>query len=358
MRKIICLIEDLSSGGAERQLVYLASVLKRIGYNVQVWTYYPNSFYLPMLQDAEVEYRYIPEAESKIKRLFVLRNRLKKYNPDVVIAYLDTACMIACIIKAMGVKYKLVVSERNTTQFLSKRERLKFFCYRFADKIVPNSQTQSVFIRDNYPNLRSKVTTITNFVDTKKFSPIHHINTRCGIKLMVAGRIVPQKNPKALIRVVKRLCDERIRIDVTWYGDSYDSSFMSECTSLVHCLGISNSFRFLSSVVGIFRVYPQYDAFCLPSLYEGFSNVLCEAMSCGLPIICSNVGDNPRIVCEKLNAFLFNPNDEEDMANTIKKFVFLSERERQEMAENSRNIALSQFSLEQFVLSYERVITE
>ena len=358
MRKIICLIEDLSSGGAERQLVYLASVLKRIGYNVQVWTYYPNSFYLPMLQDAEVEYRYIPEAESKIKRLFVLRNRLKKYNPDVVIAYLDTACMIACIIKAMGVKYKLVVSERNTTQFLSKRERLKFFCYRFADKIVPNSQTQSVFIRDNYPNLKSKVTTITNYVDTKRFSPQNYQKPHKSIKMMVAGRIMPQKNPQTLIRAVKMLRDEGIVIDVTWYGNSYDSSFMKDCISLVQRLGVSSSFRFLPSESDIAHIYPQYDVFCLPSLYEGFSNVLCEAMSCGQPIICSNVSDNPHIVHENQNAFLFNPNHVESIACAIKRFVFLSTEERQRMAEYSRAFALSQFSSEHFISQYELIINE
>lgn len=360
-KKIICLIEDLSSGGAERQLAYLASELNRKRNNVQVWTYYPDAFYLPMLQDAGVEYKYFPEAQSKIRRIFVLRDRLRKQNPDVVIAYLDTACIIACMIKAMGARFKLVVSERNTTQSLSKRDRFKFICYRFADKIVPNSQTQSDFIRINYPNLKSKIVTITNYVDTKEFAPQdhwkHHDDIKL-IKLMVAGRIVPQKNPKALIQALKQLCDEGVGVDVTWYGNSYDSSFTLDCTALVQRLGLSRCFRFLPSEYDIASVYPQFDAFCLPSLYEGFSNVLCEAMSCGLPIICSNVGDNSRIVHESHNALLFDPTQVDSIVRTIKEFVLLPMEERQKMARYSREIAISQFSTERFIAQYEQIVNE
>ena len=68
-KKIICLIEDLCSGGAERQLTGLAVLLKEQGYDVEVWCYYPNNFYLQTLVDGNVPYRYIPKAESKKKRI-------------------------------------------------------------------------------------------------------------------------------------------------------------------------------------------------------------------------------------------------------------------------------------------------
>lgn len=49
--------------------------------------------------------------------------------------------------------------------------------------------------------------------------------------------------------------------------------------------------------------YRKADVFCLPSLYEGYPNVVAEAMSCGLPILCSNVCENPYIVEEGAMAF-------------------------------------------------------
>lgn len=358
MKKIVCLIEDLSSGGAERQLVYLASELKKKGYNVQVWTYYPDTFYLPLLQEARVEYKYIAEAEDKKKRVFVLGKKLKDYNPDTVIAYLDTACMIACVIKAMGARFKLIVSERNTTQHLSNREKLKFFMYRFADCIVPNSKTQSDFIISSFPKLKNKVTTITNFVDTQKFMPKQSEVTHEGIKLMVAGRIMPQKNPISLMQAIKILHDEGIQIDVAWYGNSYDDTFALKCNTCLKTLGIEDVFHFKPSVANIASIYPMYDAFCLPSIYEGFSNVLCEAMCCGLPILCGRVADNPYIAHENENAFFFDPNNTNDIVCAIRKFVNLELSERKRMGELSRAIALKQFSREMFISKYEVLINE
>lgn len=356
MKKIVCLIEDLSSGGAERQLVYLASELKRKGYNVQVWTYYPDSFYLPLLKDSGVEYRYFPEAEDKKKRVFKLKKELKLYKPDTVIAYLDTACIIACAIKAMGSNFKLIVSERNTTQYLSKKEKLKFFMYRFADCIVPNSKTQSDFIISTFPKLKNKVTTITNYVDTQKFIPRQSEVSHEGIRLMVAGRIMPQKNPISLMQAIKKLQDDGVMVDVTWYGNSYDETFTNECKSFVNQFGINEIFRFMPSAENIASIYPQYDAFCLPSIYEGFSNVLCEAMCCGLPILCSNVADNPYIAHENENAFFFDPYDVTSIVNSIKKYVSLSAEARHNMGKQSRFYALSQFSSENFVSQYESLI--
>lgn len=358
MKKIVCLIEDLSSGGAERQLVYLASELKRKGNDVQVWTYYPDTFYLPLLNQADVEYKYIPEAKDRKKRILVLRKKLKDYNPDTVIAYLDTACMVACIIKALGAEFKLIVSERNTTQYLSRRERIKFFLYRFADYIVPNSNTQSDYIINTYPKLKPKVKTITNYIDTQKFIPLSSDDCLEGLKIIVAGRIMPQKNPITLMQAIRTLKDEGFLIEVTWYGNSYDKSFTDECLATIRQLGISDIFKFMPSNDNIANIYPQYNAFCLPSLYEGFSNVLCEAMSCGLPILCSRVADNPYIAYENENAFFFDPKDVPSIVKAIKKMASLSKEERRNMGKKSRSLSLSQFSKEKFILQYENLINE
>ena len=358
MKKIVCLIEDLSSGGAERQLVYLASELKRKGHDVQVWAYYPDTFYLPLLKESGVKYNYIPEGADKKKRVFVLWKALKDYNPDVVVAYLDTACMVACVIKAMGARFKLIVSERNTTQYLSKKERLKFFLYRFADSIVPNSKTQSVFISLSCPKLKKKITTITNYVDTVKFRPLNLKESHAGIYLMAAGRIMPQKNPISLMQAVKILHDEGIHIEVTWYGNSYDESYAKECASFVEILGINDYFKFVPSTNDIANIYPKYDAFCLPSIYEGFSNVLCEAMCCGLPILCGRVADNPYIAHENENAFFFDPNNVNDIVCVLRKFATLGFLERRTMGELSRTMALKQFTREMFVSKYELLINE
>lgn len=356
-KKIICLIEDLSSGGAERQLSGLAVLLKERGYEVEVWTYYPGDFYLPVLMQAGVKYRYIEEAKSSKNRIPVLYKELKKAKPDTLIAYLDTACTVACLLKVLGLKFSLIVSERNTTQQLTKRERIKFFMYRFANHIVPNSYTQYEFVKKHYPRLESKMTCITNFVDTDKFVPaMVKEETHETLNVLTVARLMPQKNILKYIEAIKKVIDEGIKVSVSWYGNDLNDDYSVSCKNLIKKMGISDSFHFYAVKRNILEEYQQADAFCLPSSYEGFPNVVCEAMCCGLPILCSNVCDNPRIVEHDKNGFLFDPSDSQEMAKEIMRFANLSDKEKEMMRAANREKAISLFSSETFLKKYMEII--
>ena len=356
MKKVICLIESLGSGGAERQLSGLAALLRQNNYDVEVWTYYPNDFYLPILQEANVTYRYIAEAQNKKQRLWVLRRELRKANPDTVITYLDTACMVACVIKSMGARFRLIVSERNTTQHLSKRERLKFFLYRFADFIVPNSHTQAEFVKSHFPNLAHKVECITNFVDTNRFVPAQERAERAPRRILTVARVMPQKNVVGYIKAVKLVVDGGFSIRVDWFGNSVDENYYNLCKQMVKDNGLENVFVFHPAKQNIIEEYQTADIFCLPSFFEGFPNVVCEAMCCGLPIIASNVCDNAQIVEEGVNGFLLDPHNEQQMAEVMIRSLEMTENRKVEMGNTSRTLAIEKFSLTAFISKYINII--
>lgn len=102
--------------------------------------------------------------------------------------------------------------------------------------------------------------------------------------------------------------------------------------------------------------YRKADVFCLPSLYEGYPNVEAEAMSCGLPILCSNVCENPYIVEEGVNGFLFNPESPENIATAIHKMIGLTKTERQEMGIRNRILCLERNTEDAFLKSYVKLI--
>lgn len=356
MKKVICLIESLGSGGAERQLTYLASQIKERGYNVEVWTYYPNDFYAPILEENGVTWKYVADAQPPHKRVWVLKKELKKANPDVVIAYLDTCTTVLSIIKLLGAKFKLIVSERNTTQKLSVRERLKFFFYRWADAIVPNSYTQTEFIRKRYPNLSSKLHTITNFIDTDKFCPPKVKIKRDKVRILTVARIVPQKNVLRLLEVVKRLKEEGCQFKYDWFGAVTDKTYYQNCLDLIQEYNISDVFEFHKPSKNIVKEYQTSDVFCLPSLYEGFPNVICEAMSCGLPILCSNVCDNPMIVEEGVNGILFDPELISDMFEKFDSVLTAKRELTQRAGSYYRMQILDKFPKQSFVDYYSNLI--
>lgn len=356
MKRILCLIDSLGSGGAQRQITGLACLLKSSGYDVKVIWYHPEDFYKNALDLNGVKYTN-PVCFSAINKLSAVLKEIRSFNPDVVVSYLDGPCIVACLGKLLGFKYKLIVSERNTTQILSVKEKIKFFLYRVADAVVPNSVTQKNFLESRYPVLSDKVTLITNFLDLKLFAPRELPSSRGdALKIAVVARIVEQKNVITFIKAVKKVVDSGTNVEVHWYGLPFSDEYFCICQETISNFNLDKVFVFEGEVKDINSVYQRADVFCLPSLYEGFPNTLCEAMGCGLPVICSRVCDNPYIVRENLNAFLFDPASVEDISAMILRFCAIPYAQRCLMGKESRRIAEELFSQEIFVSKYVELI--
>ncbi len=356
-RRIVCLIDYLGAGGAQRQMVGLASLLKERGDDVTVVVYYDNTFYKPVLDAGNVEYVWLTQAANKWRRIGCIYRYLKTESPDVVISYLDTPSIVACVCRLLMPKaFKLIVSERNTTQVMTLRERFKFLLYRIADKVVCNSYSQGDFIRMHCPSLAGKTTVITNFVDLERFKVREAYPDNGPIFRMVCvGRVSEQKNVLNFIDAI-RLVSQRHHIEVAWYG-SKDDEYYVACEEKVKEYGLEEIITFHEPVVEIEKIYYQADVFCLPSIYEGFPNVLCEAMSCGLPVLCSRVCDNPRIVEDGHSGFLFNPNDVNSIVRRIERYIALPVAKREELARNARRWIVRNMSTTNFVERYLQEIS-
>ena len=358
MKRILCLIESLGSGGAERQMTGLAVMLKQAGYQVEVLYYVNKEFYLPYLHEHGVAARYLADASSPKKRFFALKNYINEYAPDTIISYSVSSNMICCLLKLFGAKFNLIVSERNTTQEITLRVRSRFCLYRWADHIVPNSYSQAAFIEHWYPRLMPKVKVITNFVDTDKFSPLNlkveHID-KCT-NIVSVGRIVPQKNILTFIQAVARVIADGYKVHVDWFGYDLKDEYSKECHKLIKDNNLEEIFVFHPASHSIEEEYRKADVFCLPSIYEGFPNVLCEAMCCGKPVLCSRVCDNPKIVSEGQNGLMFDPLSVDDMAMSIQRFLDIPDEAKLKMGEISLDIAHNLFSKDIFISKYKSII--
>ena len=350
--KILCLCTGMSPGGAERQLSGLAVMLKENGYNVEAAWYYKSDFFQSYLEENNVSCKHL-YANSYVKQIVKINKEIKRFQPDVIIAYLEGPALICSLLKNLGGNFKLIVSERNTTQLLTLRRRFRFFLYRKVDHIVPNSYTQSNFITQHFPNLSEKITTITNFTDTDFFSPSLLLKKKnAKTKILVVGRINNQKNVHSFIKAISRIDNNKYNFHVDWFGNPTQGPYFEECVNLVHKYNCGDIITFHAASHQIVDEYQEADIFCLPSKYEGFPNVICEAMSCGLPILCGNICDNASIVQEGVNGFLFNPFDECSMTQTIIKMLELPSSSTKKMGEQSRKMAVEKFSKEVFIKKY------
>ena len=169
--------------------------------------------------------------------------------------------------------------------------------------------------------------------------------------------ITEQKNVLLFLEAVALLKKEyNGRFCIDWYGGMKNQYYLEKCRVRIKELDISDVFRLCLPVKDIDKIYPQYHFFCLPSIYEGFPNVVCEAMASGLPVAVSNICDNPNIVSEGEDGVLFNPNNLNDIASALKKLLNISFKELAEMGAKAREKIIKQNSKESFTNKYIELI--
>lgn len=354
--KINLFIDCLGAGGAQRQLVGLAIMLKEKGYDVKVSTYYDIDFYKKQLDDAGVPNELIPGADNTKKRILAVRSYFKKEHPDWVIAYQETPSLVACAAKVLGCNYKLMVSERNTTQVVGMNERVRFFLYRWADAIVPNSYSQEKYLAKHHPWMKRKLKTITNFVDLEHFNFVER-KKRDVPEIAIAASIWESKNTLGFIDAVADLAKKSFKFHVSWYGKTESNiEYFNKCQRKIEDYGVQEYIELKEKTKQIKTVYQTADFFCLPSFYEGTPNVICEAISTGLPVACSDVCDNSIYVHEGVNGFLFNPLDTASIANAFKKMLSVDITEYAKLSARSRAIAEEKISQARFINEYIEII--
>ncbi|RYU90220.1 glycosyltransferase [Mucilaginibacter terrigena] len=357
-KSILCLIPSLGSGGAERQMIQLIQLLNS-EYKIHptVVTYSNKNKDYP--SDIIVTRVKVNEA-SPIKRFFAILKAVKNAQPEAILSYGDLSNIISVLMQLFYNKAKVVVSERNTSLKYDMFTRLRFNLFRFADAVVVNSNSQTEFIKQHARFLIPKLKTINNFTDISKFTfapgQINSIS-----KIGIFARYHSQKNTVRFLEAVKMLNDKGYNhVQYYWYGQNYLnadggptplSAYYFECLELQKNLGLANvSLNGFEKNVG--DRLNEMDAICLPSLYEGFSNTLSEAICCGKPILTGNVCDNPTFCIDGENGFLFDPFNAGDMASAIEKAVTLNNDEAQRFQAKSRELAENIFSKDKFLSAY------
>ena len=358
--RIICFTESLAGGGAEHQMVILAGLLAEEGYDVTLVTYAsvtdhydtpPNVMRID-IGKTRIKNKWL-KALIKILKIFHYFLRVKT---DCIIAYRECAnlrVLLPMIFRRR--KIKVICSDRNTSTHLTfKHKLLLYYLYFRADYIVPNSQTETNFIAEHKPSLKSKLRTIHNFTDLNHFelSPIPvDISV---IKVAIFSRYDKQKNPVGLAFAIHKLKTETKRLfEIHWYGAQLnESSGYLEVCNVVDKLDIADSLFLHPAVKNPASLMKDYHAICLPSLFEGFSNSIGEGICSGKPMLVSNVSDNHIMVKDGYNGFLFNPKDTDSICNAFLQFFNLTYEEMFRMGQNSRIIAENLFNKKQFVKRY------
>jgi len=318
----LLLIDSLGSGGAQRQIIYHAIALKKLGHNPVIVYYHNKNIYHQQLYVYNLNYEYIPKNRSNyIKFIHLLFKYIKKNNIKLITTYLFIPNLIGLFIKIFKRNnIFLIISERTFELNISILNKLTRNLYNFADIITCNSFHQFNFLKTKLPSLKNKIHYLPNIIDFANF-----INTNSNElfknninQIIAVGRVQQNKNPLILIRAIGFLQkSNNIHYNVKWYGSIIDIPYFKLCCNEIEKFDLSNNWEWMGESNNIHNKYLESSIFYHGSFGEGFPNVICEALAIQRIVIASNVYDHPLIIKNKKNGFLFNPNDLDELIHIL-----------------------------------------
>lgn len=358
--KILCVIDSLGSGGAQRQLVALAIGLKERGHQVSFLVYHDINFFSDVLEDAGIGVFKIIEP-NYLKRLYKMRRYIRRSNCNAVLSFLEAANFICEVSGLPWKRWKLIVGERSANPAILKSFKLKLYrwFHLTADFVVANSYTNLQIVQKINPLLSEKnCKVIYNIIDPEKWRPTaDYVPLKDGkLNLVVAASHQYLKNAKGLIEAVNRLNQqEKLRLKIDWYGGKSPDDSYEQSKALILKYNLQKVFFFHPATANILKKMQYGDVIGLFSFYEGLPNVVCEAIVLGKPVIASNVSDIPTLLKNERN-FIFNPKSVEQINLALKYVLSLTEDHLTWIGRMNRNNSIPLFNRNNIVSSYESLL--
>jgi sugar transferase (PEP-CTERM/EpsH1 system associated) len=205
---------------------------------------------------------------------------------------------------------------------------------------------------------------IPNGVDTGRFRPDGQVRDELRARLkaapttMVIGtvsRLDPVKDHRTLLEAADKVLKKGLDLRVVIIGDGPERS------SIEALIGSRSGLRRCTLLTGdidnVHEWLNSFDVFVLPSLSEGMSNTLLEAMAMGVAPIATDVGGNPEVVEHRRSGVLVKMRDPDGISACLMEMA-AAEQWRRALGRNARERVLTHFSLERMVQRYEQMYSE
>ena len=364
-------IHRLNVGGLENGLVNLINNLPDDKYQHAVICLTESTEFVRRIQRADVEIYELHKRDGKDLAIYLrLWKLLRKIKPDIVHTRNLSALEVSVIAALAGVPIRIHGEHgRDIYDLHGKHKRyqqLRRFCARFIHYFIALSQDLEDWLANDVGISREKIVQIYNGVDVERFYPAgeqksERLSMPAGfadassIVIGTVGRLEPVKDQLTLVRAFIELwrtkAEWQAQLRLVLVGDG---SLRLRIEAMLDKAGIKEQVWLAGSRDNVPDILRELDIFVLPSLGEGISNTILEAMASGLPVVATCVGGNPELVQDGVTGTLVQPNDFEAMAETLCTYLKDTVYAHQQgLAGRQRVVQL--FSLTSMMRCYELV---
>jgi glycosyltransferase involved in cell wall biosynthesis len=354
--RILILITTLTFGGAETQVVRLATELKLRGWTVCVVCMVKPNAYVSQLdaQQIPVHSLDMKRGVPDLRAVFRLRSIVREFRPDVVHCHMFHANLLGRVARLFCRMPALVCTAHNFRETSEKdgptwhKELLYHVTDPLADKttIICNAAFERYVRVGAVPPKKFQM--IPNGIDTDHFMRSQDRRTKAREALgvgsefvwLAVGRLVKQKDYPTLFRALELMKNERFVVLIAGNGP-LEEELREECRAR----GLDGHVRFCGAREDILDLYSAADAFVMSSEFEGLSAALLEAASSGLPAVVTDVGGNADVVKDETTGYVVPPMAPKELAAAMHRLMALSPECLQIMGDGARQLCHEEFRI-------------
>ena len=356
--KVLRIISSLPIGGVEKTLLSLLPRLNKEGFDVSICCLYKRGDLAKEMENAGIPVHFIgmrSRIDFDLKYFNGIRKLvdfLKREKIDIVHTHMYKANIPGRIAALLARVPVIIANEHNIDNWKSPSQ---FYIDRilanFTSKIIVVSDAvRKFYIEKGIP--ADKITTIYNGIEINKFKKGIDIKTKkkeLGIPLShfvvgTVGRIELQKGHKYLIDAAFIVKKKIPKVKFLIVGGG---SLKAKLKRYAKEKGLEKEVIFTGKRKDIPEILSVMDVFLLPSLREGFSIALLEAMASGKGVVVTNVGSNSEIVSDGENGFIIPTNNSDILAVRIIE-ILKNQELRNKIGENSQK-KVEDFSIDRML---------
>lgn len=326
--KIVLYNRSLAYGGSERVTVYLAEYFSNNNIDTKIVT--NNISEKEYIIQKNVKRKSLfdrQEKRSNIDTVKKLRQFLKKEQPDVLLV-MGTPLIIYAVPAAMGLKTKVIVSERNSPQNFAGKKKTKIISnllFPFADGYVFQTNDAANY----YSKIKYNKIIIPNPLFTDNLPETYRGERKKEI--VNVGRLNKQKNQEMLIRAFSKIADKYSEYKLVIYGEGPERNNLE---NIVKKLNLVNRVAMPGAFSNVLEKIKSASFFAFSSNFEGMPNALIEAMALGLPVISTDCpcGGPRELIDDYVNGLLVPVGDIDTFASRMD--YILSNKEKADLMAN------------------------